>query len=84
MKKKAVKFTEPRRIHIEGPIVGRMSGYKFYLPDETDDVADWAKEAARKIIATPPSIRRKINKIFKSTPPQDRAFLCKMAEIIEI
>ena len=73
MKKKAVKLTEPRRVHIEGPIVGRMAGYKFYLPDETDDVADWAKEASRKI-----------NKIFKSTRPQDRAFICKMAEIIEI
>lgn len=39
----------------------------FRIPDEMDDVADWAKEAARKIISPPRSVRKKINKIFKST-----------------
>lgn len=68
MKKKKVKLTDPWHVHIELPIVGRMAGYKFHLPDETDDVADWAKETARKIIETPNRIKGIINTIIKSTP----------------
>lgn len=45
-----------------------MVRYKFYISDEMDDVADWAKEAARKILPPPERVRTKINKIFKSTP----------------
>lgn len=30
------------------------------VPILPDEVSDWAKEAAKKIMATPPSIRRKI------------------------
>lgn len=45
-----------------------MAGYKFTFPDEMDDVADWAKKAARKILPPPERVRAKINKIFKSTP----------------
>lgn len=56
------------KIHVKDSSVFRMAGYKFSIPDEMDDVADWAKEAARKIIPLPESVRAKINKIFKSTP----------------
>lgn len=53
---------------MKDPRIARMAGYKFYIPDEMDDVADWAKEVARKILQLPESVKMKINKIFKSTP----------------
>lgn len=56
------------KIHIKDPSVFRMAGYRFRISDEMDDVADWAKEAAKKIAPPPESVRAKISKIFKSTP----------------
>lgn len=56
------------KIHVKDPSVFRMAGYEFCIPDEMDDVEEWAKEAARKILPLPESVREKINKIFKSTP----------------
>ena len=58
MKKKRVFRTEPRKIHMEGPIIGRMCGvYPRFgwasvlkFNDEMDDVSDWAKDAAKKLI----------------------------------
>ncbi len=32
------------KIHIKDPSVFHMAGYKFYIPDEMDDVEEWAKE----------------------------------------
>lgn len=56
------------KIRVKDSSVFRMAGYKFCIPDEMDDVEEWAKEAAKKIIPPPESVREKINKIFKSTP----------------
>jgi len=56
---------------LKDPRIARMAGYKFYISDEMDDVADWAKEAARKMLQPPESVRAKINKIFKSTPRRE-------------
>lgn len=56
------------KIHAKDPSVFCMAGYEFCIPDEMDDVEEWAKEAARKILQPPESVRGKINKIFKSTP----------------
>lgn len=61
---------------MKDPKVARMAGYKFYVPDEMDDVSDWAKEAARKMLQPPESIRAKINKIFKSTPRTEMTYIC--------
>ena len=36
---------------MKDPKVTRMAGYKFYIPDEMDDVSDWAKEAMHYCIA---------------------------------
>lgn len=58
MKKKRAVRTEPRRVHLEGQIVGRMCGVRprfgcaseLKFNDEMDDVSDWAKDAAKKLI----------------------------------
>lgn len=56
---------------MKDPRIARMAGYKFTFPDEMYDVADWAKEAARKILQPPESVKMKINKIFKSIPRRE-------------
>ena len=58
MKKKKVCITEPRAVHIEGEIVGRICGIhprfgcdtEMKINDEMDDVSDEAKDAAKKLM----------------------------------
>lgn len=53
------------KIHIKNDLVCRMSGYKFYFPDEMDDVSDYAKEYAQKLIGNTPKIKVEIKKSFQ-------------------
>ena len=55
MKKRKVKRTTPLKGPKFGPMMGRGCGFRIYmlpftLYDEMDDVSDWAKEAAKKML----------------------------------
>ena len=53
MKKRKVKRTAPLKGQKFGPIMGRGCGLHVLpitLNDEMDDVSDWAKEAAKKLM----------------------------------
>lgn len=53
MKKRKVKRTTPLKRPKFGPMMGRGCGFHvlpFTLNDEMDDVSDWAKDAAKKLM----------------------------------
>ena len=53
MKKRKVKRTTPLKGPKFGPMMGRGCGLHvlpFTLNDEMDDVSDWAKDAAKKLM----------------------------------
>lgn len=60
MKKRKVKRIAAEKPHSAGPMIGRGAGMNYaalkgavmcmLCPDEMDDVSDWAKDAAKKLI----------------------------------